>query len=181
MKIGSIMQCVDANGSESLELFGIYEVIAHNEFGNIQVKNVNSGQILAHFYKPCRFFLTSVKRGAKKIVDKKEIDFSKTYITRDGCRVNLLAYSQDEIYPIIGEVFQGGKWNSEKWKKDGKFFECDKENDLDLIEQKTYVSCDGFEVFICDDGSIQLYGDFVNASIEKEQIAEIIQIWQKFN
>lgn len=182
MKIGEIVQCVRADNSDSLESFCDYKIVAINAYGNIQVRqNFNGHHTLAHFYMPNRFISLNSKSKTEKIVDKKEIDFSKTYVSRDGCKVNLLARSQDKIYPVIGEILQDGKWNSEKWKKDGKFFECNEESDLDLIEEKNFVDCVGFKAHVYKDGSVFFDGLHIFQRISKKEMSEIVKIWQKFN
>jgi hypothetical protein len=182
MKIGDTIECINTIGSESLEYKMEYIVTDINQYGNIQVReDFSPYATLAHYYKPTRFRLLSVN-PAVAVKKKKEIDFSKTYLTSGGNKVNLLAMSQDPEYPVLGEVFVNGKWESEKWTLDGKFFLDGSCSDSNLVEASQCVECQDFNVHLFADGSVLIDGnDAPSITLSKQEMEKIVSIWNGYN
>jgi hypothetical protein len=180
MKIGDKITCVKTYDSQSLEYDRDYIVADINQYGNIQVRQASPPYAtLAHYYKPERFVQVKTAKSDKKVA-KNTIDFTKSYMTLGGLQVNLLATSQDANFPILGEIFCDGKWSSENWTADGKYF-CDGyASDNDLIEPKQSIECNGFEVFVFADKSVHIIGDDINECLNKSQMEKIFKIWNSF-
>lgn len=132
MKIGDLVYCRNTRDSKNLKVFEEYLVTDINTYGNIQVKEKNTGKTLEHYYKPERFRLVNQELKSPKTA----ISLEKQYETREGNEVKILAISDDEDYPVIGQIKDNGKWVNQTWTREGKCF-CDGVADiLDLIEQK---------------------------------------------
>lgn len=185
MKIGDEIYCIDSKESKNLETLSFYYVTDVNEYGNIQVKEKETGKTLEHYYKPARFepAQTTEKVPLKKTPVSKTIDLSKKYKTRNGCEVNLIAFSKDKDYPVLGETKSAsGKWKNDVWRMDG-FFCPNGPSDYDLVEVPDEITISGFQfdITVYPDQSAFVTVAGYSSALKKEKMAEIIAAWQSFS
>lgn len=176
MKIGDTIICKDDKNSNSLNLNKEYIIVQINSFGNIGVQeNFGARFLLPHFYKPERF--TLVKQKTKT----KNIDFSKTYETRNGGAVNLFCLSNSSEYPVVGEYNDNGEWVNGTWTMDGRFVRTSDEDECDLVEVITEKEVDigGTTVRVYDDKSVYICD--ANISWTNEEMKQLVAAWQSFN
>jgi len=169
MKVGDKITCVDTTGSQSLEYRENYVVGDINQYGNIQVNLAKSPyKILAHYYKPERFIQNT-------------IDFTKSYITRSGKKVRLLAHGSDKKFPIVGEILsKDGKVEElTTWTEEGSLF-GDRDSRDDLVEAEKSIDFDDFQASVFADKSVYFSGADINFSITSSQMEEIVKLWNSF-
>jgi len=70
---------------------------------------------------------------------EKEVDLSKEYRTRSGCRARLYEKYGSGKYPIHGAVYEDGEWIIMTWMLSGKYMREDADGRYDLIEVKPRI------------------------------------------
>ncbi len=152
MKIGDIVKCKKATGSTFLRGWKQYQLVNQNQHGNWQVKDEETGETSAHWYKPERFEVIQASSS------KPEIDLSQKYRTRDGRIVKLIGRSPCDKKPIVGSIQDSnGSWTTHAWNKYGEFRGGISQSDYDLVARTTMKRiklANGQEATVFDDGSV---------------------------
>ncbi len=110
------------------------------------------------------------------------IDLNKKYKTRDGLKVELLGFSKDEVYPLMGSIEIDGKWYNKTWTKEGKIFIGENfATDLVEIPKDKRVELDGTnKAFIYQDGSMNISeGELIVASISRDSMKRLMQAYKE--
>lgn len=169
MKIGDIVKCNSATGSTFLRSWKKYELVDQNEHGNWQVKDLETGNLSAHWYKPDRF-------SVEAPVVSNKIDLSKKYFTRNGLKVKLYAITDDSEYPVVGTITNvNGSSSNESWTINGSLYADRAFSDYDLVEAPQTI-----ELKLSMDGKAFVYADLsVYIKLENRDAAWTIQDVEK--
>lgn len=169
MKIGDIVKCNKATGSTFLRSWKKYELVGQNGHGNWQVKDLETGNLSAHWYKPDRFVVE-----ASASLNK--IDLSKKYFTRNGSKVKLYAITDDPKYPVVGTLAdENGSISTESWTINGDFHTDQTFSDYDLVEAPQAI-----ELKLSMDTAVWVYADSsVYIKLQNKDVAWNIQDVEK--
>jgi len=176
MKVGDIVKCNKASGSTFLRTWNTYELVDQNIYGNWQVKQVDSGELSAHWYKSDRFEV--IASSSKSI---KRVNLIDRYKTVSGNAVKFYTVDGDNAaYPVVG-VYKNaaGAWVNTVWTADG----LNAQSDLNLVlvpnKQIVILSDGNAEIF--SDGSILFESKRKKFSFtfDKDEIANLHKLSQE--
>lgn len=176
MKTGDIVKCIEDGDSTFLSENKTYYLVNQNQWGNWQVKDIDTGRLSSDWYKPSRFVLAEPTQ--------RKIDLSKRYKTRSGDKVKLHAITEDRNYPIVGVALsECGTWYNETWTIDGLFLAgCSESNGSDLVEMPDSIDIEfhgeqsSAQVFY--DCSVLLKQGHKSISLTEEQFEKIAKAFE---
>ena len=184
-KIGDRVVCIDDSNSSNLAKYCEYEVVAVNEYGNIQVAEGDYFVSLPHFYRPLRFDLIETKQKTNKNkvkAETKSFDCSKKYHTQSGEQWRFIGMGSCEEYPVVGEYFseEYDAWQIDTWTLDGKMYQEEySDRDISVIPEEVKIAFGGINITVYDDKSV-LFGDTATDNATIEEIDNLIAALNTF-
>lgn len=176
MKVGDIVKCNKASGSTFLRTWNTYELVNQNDYGNWQVKEVDTNALSSHWYKSDRFEVITSSSG--KI---KKVNLIDRYKTIAGNAVKFYTVDGDNAsYPVVG-VYKNsaGAWINTVWTSHG----INVQHDLALVQvpNKQYVDLVDGKAEVFSDGSVLFKNSTPNKAsfaFSKQEIAELHKLSQ---
>jgi len=107
------------------------------------------------------------------------IDLTKKYKTKDGRNVELIGFTKDTHYPLVGSIQSNdGTWVNSTWTKDGKLCYSQGETLSDLVEIPNNITIDlhrGDFATVFRGGSVGFNVDGMYKAITSDQMNQIIE------
>lgn len=179
MKLNDKIKCIDDKGSRFLCEGDLYELVDINQHGNIRVRDLLDDDLSTHWYKPSRFVLIPEDQTKKEF----NINLNKEYQTKSGNKVKLLSFSDDEDYPVLGQVYctLSGSWKNATWRRDGSTcIYYGSTSDLIEIKQPIQLNFECFDVTVYPDQSVCVIAESHASNLSRAEMLSLVEAWNSF-
>lgn len=179
MKLNDKIKCINGRDSRFLREGELYEVVDFNQHGNIRVETLG-GELSTHWYRAERFEVIP----APETEQKTAINLNKEYQTKSGHKVKLLSFSDDEDYPVLGQVYctLGGSWKNETWRRDGSAcIYYGSNSDLIEIKQPIQLNFECFDATVYPDQSVYVIAESHASNLSRAEMLSLVEAWNSFS